>query len=615
VVRFHRGLVTLLCVQVFLVLLLGGYRHEVLGVTIRATHVAPPVMALLFLTLAAYLLRYKRIEFGAFAGHEGVALFALTLLVYLANETVLGSGDTIPARYLPLSILREGNFDLDEFDFIHADGEGYYLTRREGHYVSTYPVAASLLAVPIYALSAAGPMHGSSNFVLELDKLSAAVIVALSVVLTYFTARRMCSNAWALFVAVAYAFGSSSLSTSSQALWQHGPSQLALSAALYCLVRGREEPQWVARAGFPLAFAIVSRPTDLVLVLPIGVYLLLRHWRSLPGVAATAVPPLAFHFWYAWTYFGDPFRLQLSPTDANLWSTPFLVGLSGILLSPARGLFVYSPVFAAAILGGVRSWVRGGDPLLRAVSVGVILNIVLYSHWIMWWGGHSYGPRLLADLLPYLALLLCPLEPWFVRPWARVALRALLAWSIAAHAAGAFWQDGRWNAYPNVDRAQARLWSWTDNPLVYTVTDLAARAASILRVWPDSATGSALVVTSYVVARLPPAAATPGSEIELSIRATNEGKAIWISRARQGEIGLGWRWIRAGTGQAADVIPLHHDVFPGRTYEFRLELRAPTAPGEYVLDAGLVSKTGSEVTWVSQNLASRLQFPVAVNSR
>jgi hypothetical protein len=544
-----------------------------------------------------------------------VAIFALTLLVYLANETVQGSGDTIPARYLPLSILREGNFNLDEFGFIHAGGDGYYLTRREGHYVSTYPVAASLLAVPVYALSAAGPMDGSSNFIAELDKLSAALIVALSVVLIYFTARRMSSNTWALFIAAAYAFGSSSFSTSSQALWQHGPSQLALAAALYCLVRGREEPQWVARAGFPLAFAIVSRPTDLVMVLPIGIYLLLRHRRSLPGVAATAVPPLAFHFWYTWTYFGDPFRLQLSLTDANLWSTPFLVGLTGILFSPARGLFVYSPVFAAAIVGGVRSWVRGGDPLLRAVSAGVILNVALYSRWVMWWGGHSYGPRLLADLLPFLALLLVPLGSLFVRPWPRVALGALLAWSIAAHAAGAFWQDGRWNAYPNVDREQARLWSWTDNPLVNTVIDLAARTASTLRMWPDSATGSGLVVTSYDATRPPPAATTPGSEIQFSIQAANEGKAIWMSRARQGEIGLGWRWIGIGADEAPDVIPLHRDVFPGWTYEFRHELRAPTVPGAYVLDAGLVSTTGSEVTWVSQNPAGRLRFPVAINPR
>src|SRR6266700_2150384 len=53
-----------------------------------------------------------------------------------------------------------------------------------------------------------------------------------------------------------YALGTSSFSVSSQALWQHGPSQLALTTGLYSLIRGRKEPFWIGLAGFSLAFAI-----------------------------------------------------------------------------------------------------------------------------------------------------------------------------------------------------------------------------------------------------------------------------------------------------------------------------------------------------------------------
>jgi hypothetical protein len=42
----------------------------------------------------------------------------------------------------------------------------------------------------------------------------------------------------ALLVTAAYTF------VSSQALWQHGPSQLGIAAALYFLVRGREAERW-----------------------------------------------------------------------------------------------------------------------------------------------------------------------------------------------------------------------------------------------------------------------------------------------------------------------------------------------------------------------------------
>jgi len=48
-------------------------------------------------------------------------LFVGVVLVYVANGRTLGSGDTLPARYLPFSMLREGNADLDEFPFLYDE--------------------------------------------------------------------------------------------------------------------------------------------------------------------------------------------------------------------------------------------------------------------------------------------------------------------------------------------------------------------------------------------------------------------------------------------------------------------------------------------------------------
>jgi hypothetical protein len=68
--------------------------------------------------------------------------------------------------------------------------------------------------------------------------------------------------------------------------------------------------------------------------------------------------------------------------------------LWGLLFSPFRGAFFYAPVlylFAYGWLRGTRAraWLRHPLPPL------VVAYVVLIASYYMWWGGWSYGPRLL----------------------------------------------------------------------------------------------------------------------------------------------------------------------------------------------------------------------------
>ena len=274
-----------------------------------------------------------------------------------------------------------------------------------------------------------------------------------------------------LLVAAVYAFGTSSLSVSSQALWQHGPSQLGIAAAIYLLVGGREAERWIGVSGFPLALAVISRPTDLFLVAPLGLYVLVYFPKQIGRVLFFALPPLAFQLWYNATYQGNAFWIQVPILQGEYWTGRFWEGLSGLLFSPARGLFVYSPIFLFSLVTLAMSWRRGGDPLLRAAGVGALLVLLLYCRWSMWWGGHTFGPRLLADITPVLAFALYPVSDALNRNWwAKAVFFTAILWSVAAHSIGAFWDDIGWNAHPeDVDRAPQRLWSWTDNQLVNPV--------------------------------------------------------------------------------------------------------------------------------------------------
>jgi hypothetical protein len=431
-----------LALYILLILCTGGYTYTVLGITIKFEKVHVPIILLVLLVHLGVPLRYSTFARPFFSSHPGAILFSIFLVVYLANGKHSRSSDTVPARYLPLSLIQEGDFDLDEFPFLYARGTPYYLRLVKGHYLSDYPVGAALLALPFYLPSALGRVHPESRLIIDLEKLVAAVIVALSAVILYCALLRLTSQRMALLSAVVYALGTSSLSMSSQALWQHGPSQLALTVALYGLVRGHARPSWVAFAGFPLAFAVLTRPPDVLIAVPLGAYVLRYYPRQAWRFLLCGLPPVLFQLWYNTIYFDHPFRTQWPILGSELWGTPFWEGFTGILLSPGRGLFVYSPIFLLSLLGIVLAWGRNAAPLLRYLSMGVVLTILLYSKWGMWWGGHSYGPRLLADLTPILALFLYPLADFLHRSWGfRGLLAILVIWSVSAHAIGAFWND------------------------------------------------------------------------------------------------------------------------------------------------------------------------------
>ena len=161
-----------------------------------------------------------------------VLLFLAVLTAYLSNGRTIGAGDTLPAAYLPWSLLQQKNFDLDEFPVLYdetarqifplLDGIPYYLLYRNGHYLSAYSPGPGVLALPVYALPVLWGVTPDGAWAGRLEKLSAAIITALSVVFLYWALQGVMSRGWALVIGLVYALGTSSLSMSSPGLWQHG---------------------------------------------------------------------------------------------------------------------------------------------------------------------------------------------------------------------------------------------------------------------------------------------------------------------------------------------------------------------------------------------------------
>ena len=423
---------------------------------------------------------------------RATVIFALAMIVYTGNGQVPWLGDTMPARYLPLSIL-QGHFRLDDYPRVYRGGKNsYWVKKVDGAWLSFYPVGAAIAAVPLYVPAVlTGTLTADADRDLRrMEKVAAATLVALSVALLYATLTMLTGEGLALAITLAYALGTSSMSVCSQGLWQHGPAQLAFVLGLLLLVKAREGPgvrqgdgrPWlVTAAGFPLAFAFVCRPTNLMPFVPLAAYVLLEHRRAAIGFLAAASLPFLFQIAYNVTYFGDPFWMQFPLSDVRRWhSARPLETLQGLLFSPGRGLFFYSPFLLFAIPGLVLALRPGGDRLLRAIGAGLVLALALYSRWWNWWGGGTYGPRLTADLTPLLALAIYPCAAMLRRSLVLRGLFAVtIAWSIFAHIAGAYWDDGTWKI-KREGWFPVNMWHWTDNQAVNSLTGMAKAAADRL---------------------------------------------------------------------------------------------------------------------------------------
>jgi hypothetical protein len=605
------------------ILVTGGYAVNLAFVRFDANKLWPAIAAMLGFALLRTVFRHGSIE-GALRSSPGLIVFSVALIVFLANGRTIPGGDSVPAKSLPLSILRHGNFYLDQLVTPGEKKIPYYLVESGGHYLSDYPVGAALMALPFYAPSVICGISPSSRIFSELEKISAATIVALSALILYMAAARVTAHWMAILLALIYALGTTSLSVSSQALWQHGPAQLALSAVIYCLVRARDDPRFAGYAGLPLAFEVITRPPDALIAVPLGLYVLVSFRREIWTFIASAIPPVAFQLWYNATYFGIPFRIQFFTQaasaggqrvpSAGFWATPLTEGLAAVMLSPGRGLLFYSPIFILSFVGLALAWRRNGDVLIRYLGIGAGLSILLIAKWHKTSGGESFGPRLLADISPIMAFALFPLADSIRDRRALAATFAILAaWSITANSFGAFIGYRAWNVWA-LGEPETRLWLWSDNPVVdpfrwsFDSIRIAAGRLATSRNSPD------LLDARYSVRTSMPLAVAPGAPVHVSMHATNTGKAVWLagrSGDERGTVSLRWEWKRDRKAVADSKArrELHLDVFPAESIDLEASSTAPDAPGRYQLEISLNSADGS-----ARRIGAALTVPLIVET-
>jgi hypothetical protein len=405
------------------------------------------------------------------------------LLLFLSTNRYLETGDTWPVVPMACSLVRQGSANLDDYvqgapSIYRAGKEGLpYCVRRAGNHVySGYQPGMVHLALPVVAVARLVGADLSSHHVRNaLEKWTAAWAAALTLGLFFLVALHLAPARAAWLVSLLLATGSVLLTTVGQRLWQH--DGLILWSMVLLLVEFHRRQTW-SWGGLVLqslggSLMLACRLTAVLILVPFGLWMFVRQPRR-----AVAFGLLAGLFFLPWallfaSIYGTPLGPSTSQLEGNSWTIDLTGALPGLLLSPSHGLLVYQPWLLLGLLG-LLPLPRGGRAAEAVGPTGwpwfclsvMLLQLALVSCWRCWYGGDCWGSRLLAEVVPLLALLcLRPVALLGKHRAGQFALGCLLLLSFFLQAVGVYGHP-HWMSSEEIQRDPGLLWSWSRAPFL-----------------------------------------------------------------------------------------------------------------------------------------------------
>ena len=327
-----------------------------------------------------------------------MCLFAGAFCVYaLFDRAGLSSVDEGFVQRTTESLVRDGSFRIEELS---------------GRTVSRFSLAPSLWSIPFFAASdaivPAGPDR--ERWLLWGSELSSCAATALAVVLlaSWLSALGH-SESVSVGCGVLYGFGSLAFPYSSTLFVQ----VITTPILLWCC-RSFSAGHWRA-AGIAFALLVFCR-LNLLLLWPAFV---LAAWQTrtadrrqaiaavtVGGSVGFALVALVNHLR------GDP--ILAGAYAGETFTTPLWVGLGGLLFSVGKGLLWLSPISLLGLLA-LPWFAQRRAETGKLIFYLVLVDLLVLSKWWAWHGSWSWGPRLLAPILP---LCLLPVAE-FLSDWRR----------------------------------------------------------------------------------------------------------------------------------------------------------------------------------------------------
>ncbi len=411
-----------------------------------------------------------------------LVLFTALVVVYNSNGREVGTYDSQAAKLTARELAVSHTLRLDRAiaQYPQLAERPAFAKDRTGHWRDAYPVLPALIAgAPAVIGHAIGLIDmdapGAANLIAAL---TASILTAAAVALVFIALLRIVPLRPALVAALALGLGTNYWTFVSRTLWAHETVACGVALALWAGLKPAAElrSRDLLISALGLAMAGAARPQVAPMIAVLLVWLAARvglRRALVPSaiIASAAAIVIATNFvWFGHALGATPALYSAQETIAHGTTGPFgaepWVGAAGLLVSPSRGLFIFSPVWLVAF-AGFRPLARIDRSLGVRWLVGAsVVQFIVYSSFSVWWGGHTFGPRYLLDVLipmsPVLALGIARVLGARLAAWSTLAL---LAWSIGVAGLGAFvYPNDGWNTDPDdVDRDHARLWDVADS--------------------------------------------------------------------------------------------------------------------------------------------------------
>lgn len=330
-------------------------------------------------------------------------------LVYFARVSYAG-GDPRYSLLVSQSILENGTLRLDEYrNVAHLPAEDYRLHEVRGHLYYYFPPGTSLFSLPfVWLARQAGmdmaiPAHEDA-----LQNLISAILCVVTFLFLYGAISHIIEWPSSLIVASIFFLGSSLVSTLGVALWSSHFATTLIAIILYLFARSEKDafsngPRILV--GCLLFAAYFARPTSILLAMPLLILLNLKQRAAFLQLAGTLAVLVCLFVAFNLREYGQLVPDYYASTRLN-WSAQSWHALYGHLFSPARGLLVFSPFLLLLLPATLRTFTRLRQrPLFWLVAGWFVGHLIAVSAYENWWGGYSYGPRLMAEIVVGLALL------------------------------------------------------------------------------------------------------------------------------------------------------------------------------------------------------------------
>ncbi len=346
------------------------------------------------------------------------------MIFYITGNKVNQYGASDPLLSLPTSqvLVQTGHPQLTHLQNhqITVDGriledvvDRHQATRINGEIIDYFPAGPAIITLPLtWVLTEAGYDLVDPNINMAVQNRLAFITAATAFLLIFMLARFWFKPWSALGLAVVFFFGSVIFSTLGSAFWSLNYTTIFNLAVVVILVYKshfiKDDSHQVSIGvllGLLLFLSFFCRVSSVAIIVTTLAFLALTDFKQAVITGLTALFCLGLFVWWSLVEYGlilPPYYglSRLDDAPVAMW-----VGILGNLFSPSRGIYVFMPwLILPTVLALTRPQLWKNKLFLYGFAWFVI-QLIIVGRAVIWWGGGSYGPRLLVEAMPAILLI------------------------------------------------------------------------------------------------------------------------------------------------------------------------------------------------------------------